>query len=101
VRELDLIRVKGKLQPVTIYELLRVETDGDKREEAVELVELFERGHQAYKQRYWGTAKKIFEDMLRRWPNDGPARLFLARCEEYLAEEPSADWDGVYVMTHK
>jgi len=82
VRELDLIRVKGKLQPVTIYELMRAETDVDKHREAVELIELFERGHQAYKQRYWGTAKKIFEDMLRRWPNDGPARLFHVRCEE-------------------
>ena len=101
VRELDLIRVKGKLQPVTIYELMRTEADVDRRKEAVELIELFERGHQAYKQRYWGTAKKIFEDMLGRWPNDGPARLFLARCEEYLSEEPAADWDGVYVMTHK
>ena len=75
--------------------------DVRQRKEAVELIELFERGHQAYKQRYWGTAKKIFEDMLCRWPNDGPARLFLGRCEEYLAVEPAADWDGVYVMTHK
>lgn len=101
VRELDLIRVKGKMEPVTIYELMRADTNADKRRDSVELIELFERGHQAYKQRYWGTAKKIFEDMLGRWPNDGPARLFLARCDEYLAEEPAADWDGVYVMTHK
>jgi len=101
VRELDLIRVKGKMEPVTIYELMRVETEAENRKDAIELIQLFERGHQAYKQRYWGTAKKIFEDTLGRWPNDGPARLFLARCEEYLAEEPAADWDGVYVMTHK
>jgi len=31
----------------------------------------------------------------------GPARIFLHRCEEYLAEEPEADWDGVYIMKHK
>jgi adenylate cyclase len=101
VRELDLIRVKGKMEPVTIYELLRVETDTEKKKDAVEHIELFERGRQAYKQRYWSTAKRIFEGILGRWPDDGPARLFLSRCEEYLAEEPAADWDGVYVMTHK
>lgn len=101
VRELDLIRVKGKLQPVTIYELMRADGDGNKRNELIELTDLFARGLQAYKQRYWGTGKKIFEDMLGRWPNDGPARIFLARCEEFLAEEPAADWDGVYVMKHK
>jgi len=101
VRELDLIRVKGKMEPVTIYELMRLDADGDQHKETIELIELFERGHQAYRQRYWSTAKKIFENMLTRWPNDGPTRLFLARCEEYLAAEPAPDWDGVYVMTHK
>ena len=42
-----------------------------------------------------------FEAFLKRWPDDGPAEVFRARCEEYLAEEPPADWDGVYVMKHK
>jgi adenylate cyclase len=101
VRELDLIRVKGKMEPVTIYELMGLETGADQHTETVELIELFERGHQAYRQRYWSTAKNIFENMLARWPNDGPTRLFLTRCEEYLAAEPAPDWDGVYVMTHK
>jgi adenylate cyclase len=101
VRELDLIRVKGKMEPVTIFELMHLDADADSHKETIELIELFERGHQAYRQRYWSTAKKIFENMLTRWPNDGPTRLFLARCEEYLAAEPAPGWDGVYVMTHK
>jgi adenylate cyclase len=101
VRELDLIRVKGKMEPVTIFELMRLDADADSHKETIELIELFERGHQAYRQRYWSTAKKIFENMLTRWPNDGPTRLFLARCEEYLTAEPAPGWDGVYVMTHK
>jgi adenylate cyclase len=98
VRELDLIRVKGKLQPVTIYEVLDVEVLGDAGKE---LVALFARGQTAYKQRDWRAAGQIFEQVLDRWPDDGPARIFLRRCEEYLAEEPEADWDGVYIMKHK
>jgi len=98
VRELDMIRVKGKLLPVTIYEVLDAIALG---RDGKELVELFARGHEAYKQRDWRTAGQAFEQALDRWPDDGPARIFLRRCEEYLAEEPEADWDGVYVMKHK
>lgn len=98
VRELDLIRVKGKLLPVTIYELMgRRETT----EDLIELAETFTNGHEAYKLRSWAEAKRWFEKALSRWPHDGPARVFLARCEEYLAEEPPADWEGIYVMKHK
>ena len=98
VRELDMIRVKGKLLPVTIYEVLDSEALGA---EGKELVELFARGQTAYKQRDWRAAGQAFEQILDRWPDDGPARIFLRRCEEYLAEGPEADWDGVYVMKHK
>jgi len=34
-------------------------------------------------------------------PHDGPSRVFLTRCEEYIAEEPPSEWDGVYAMKHK
>jgi len=97
-RELDLIRVKGKLQPVTIYEILPndVVNSGGR-----ELAALFEKGRAAYKARNWRAAKSSFEEALQRWPSDGPSKVFLARCEEYIAADPSADWDGVYVMTHK
>jgi len=101
IRELDLIQVKGKHLPVTIFEILTADISTDAGKESVELVELFGRGREAYKQRHWAIAKRIFDDVLRRWPNDGPARVFIARTEEYLAEEPAADWDGVYVMKHK
>jgi adenylate cyclase len=97
-RELDSIRVKGKLQPVTIYEIMSVEAakNGGK-----ELADLFRRGREAYKQRNWRAGKVAFEEVLHRWPEDGPSKVFVARCEEYLAEDPGKEWDGVYVMRHK
>ena len=98
MRELDLIRVKGKLLPVTIYEILnaKLANEGGK-----ELVKLFATGREAYKIRDWRAAKAAFEEALHRWPEDGPSKIFLARCEEYLKEGPEADWDGVYGMEHK
>jgi adenylate cyclase len=97
-RELDLIRVKGKSRPVVIYELLSnqaAQNDGQ------ELVELFSKGREAYKQRDWLAASEAFEQVLGRWPDDGPSRLFLSRCREYLNEEPAENWDGVYTMKGK
>ncbi len=97
-RELDLIRVKGKLQPVTIYEVLSA---GAAEQSGKELVELFDRGRESYKQQDWTAAKSHFENILRRWPDDTPSKIFLSRCDEYLVEKPATDWDGVYVMKHK
>lgn len=97
-RELDLIRVKGKLLPVTIYEILSAEAS---KNGGGDLVEAFRRGREAYKIRGWKAAKIAFEEVLHRWPDDKPSKVFLERCEEYLAEEPPEDWDGVYVMKHK
>jgi adenylate cyclase len=98
IREIDFIRVKGKTQPVTIFEILSDQAAGN---DGKSLVELFGRGREAYKARNWSAAKAAFEEALRRWPKDGPARVFLGRCDEYLAAGPGANWDGVYEMKHK
>jgi len=97
-RELDLIRVKGKTRPVTIYELLGPSNGaGDHGER----VARFARGRASYQQRQWREAIGIFQEMIERWPDDGPARIFIERCREYLHNDPGPEWDGVYTMTHK
>lgn len=97
-RELDLIRVKGKLQPVTIYELLGRRDGGGEMDE---LAATFAKGRALYQQRKWTEAQAVFEDILHRWPGDGPGRTYWKRCQDYLSEEPPSNWDGVFVMTHK
>jgi adenylate cyclase len=101
-REMDLIRVKGKLQPVTIYELVgsRGQLAGGAGDWPARL-EMFAQGRACYEQRRWVEARTIFEKLLECWPGDGPARTFSLRCREYASSEPQPDWDGVYVMTHK
>jgi adenylate cyclase len=101
-RELDLIRVKGKLQPVTLYELVaaRGTPEGD-APDLEEHLEFFAQGRACYRERRWQDAQIVFEKLLERWPGDGPARMYLNRCREYLVAGPEENWDGVYVMTHK
>jgi adenylate cyclase len=101
-RELDLIRVKGKSQPVTLYELVatRGTPEGD-APDVEERLEFFAQGRACYRERRWQDAQIVFERLLERWPEDGPARMYLNRCKEYLVAGPEENWDGVYVMTHK
>jgi adenylate cyclase len=101
-RELDLIRVKGKLQPVMIYELFARVSDLDGNlSETQALLQVFAGARNLYRERKWSEARKAFAEILERWPKDGPSLVYLKRCEEFLAEEPATDWDGVFVMTHK
>jgi adenylate cyclase len=103
-RELDLMRVKGKTQPVTIYELIgrRGELAVYGTPEEVRLrLQMFVEARELYRRRKWQSAQEKFQEMLDRWPTDGPARMYWKRCQEYLFDEPPSGWDGVFTMTHK
>jgi len=97
-RELDLIRVQGKLQPVTIYELVALRAAAVEHEERLNA---FARARAGYLRREWLEAQKLFQEVLDRWPDDGPARTYWKRCQDYLFDAPNENWDGVFVMTHK
>ncbi len=98
-RELDLIRVKGKLQPVTIYELIG--RNGDTTPQTSELLSRFAAARSLYRARSWEKAQQAFQSILETWPSDGPSRTYWKRCQEYLFDEPPLNWDGVFTMDHK
>jgi adenylate cyclase len=103
-RELDVIRVKGKLAPVTIYELIgkisEMQQDGAFADYAL-LLQEFREAHELYLQRKWSESQDAFQSILDRWPTDGPSRTYWKRCQDYLFDAPPAAWDGVFTMTHK
>lgn len=98
-RELDLIRVKGKLQPVRIYELIG--RSNEATPELQERLKSFAEGRALYQKRRWAEAQNTFQTILEKWPGDGPSRMYWKRCQEYLFDEPPSGWDGVFTMTHK
>ncbi len=97
-RELDLIRVKGKTQPVTIYQLLGRAGDGDGFRD---LLDRFHEALEAYRSGQWETAIGQFGEILKDYPDDGPTRVFVQRCWDLIEEPPEEEWDGVYVMKSK
>jgi adenylate cyclase len=103
-RELDLIRVKGKLQPVTIYELIGRAGQNSvygTPEDVRARISLFQQARLLYRKRQWAEAQKTFQIILDKWPDEGPSRTYWKRCQDYLFDEPSSGWDGVFTMTHK
>ncbi len=103
-RELDLIRVKGKLQPVAIYELIGRAAENcvyGTPDEVGQRIALFHEAHELYRKRRWEDAQRSFQIILDKWPDDGPSRTYWKRCQEYLFDEPPSGWDGVFTMTHK
>ena len=98
-RELDDVRVKGKHEPVRIYELIG--RPGDVDADALAAIQQFEAGLVSYRHRQWQAAIEAFTGVLRLRPTDAPSRLYLERCQAYQQTPPPDDWDGVYTMTHK
>jgi adenylate cyclase len=99
-RELDLIRVKGKKAGVKIHEIIAKKTDGI-GEEKQRLLETFNLGLEAYKNRRWEEGKAFFTEALAVEPSDGPSALYLERCAEFLLNPPQEDWDGIFTMRTK
>jgi len=98
-RELDWIRVKGKAQPVAIYELMGAA--GEMSELRRTLVARFAEGLALYRAMRWNEAAEVFRGALVVDGMDAPSKIFLNRCTHYRDHPPPADWDGVYVMTTK
>jgi adenylate cyclase len=98
-REIDRLRVKGKKEPVVVYELLA--RKGGLSPEQRRVTDIYMEGLQAYKRRDFKMAAAQFEAALALDPGDGPSRVYLARAKEYLVAPPPADWDGVYELKSK
>jgi adenylate cyclase len=99
-RELDRIAVKGKQQPVCVYEVIARRSDGVSPETTA-LIEEFARALALYQAARFQDALAAFQAIAARHPDDGPTALYVERCQEFLADPPPAGWDGVYRMKTK
>jgi adenylate cyclase len=96
-RALALIKVKGRSQPVRIYELLGPK--GAVEPARLERARAFERALDGLHARDFAGARDLFAPLARA--GDAAAEVYREVCERYLAEPPPADWDGSYRMTSK
>jgi adenylate cyclase len=100
IREVDLMRVKGKLQPVKVFEIL---DHHDKKTfpDMETVIDLTHKGITLYRQQRWHEAIDAFESALRLNRKDELCKLYVCRCHYFIENPPGENWDGVWVMTTK
>jgi adenylate cyclase len=94
-REIDCVRVKGKSQPATVFELLCRRTD-DAGGRAAHLAGAFTQAFMAYRRRRFADAISVLEAVNGTEGRDPAIAHFIARCQALVADPPAEGWDGVY-----
>lgn len=97
-RELDFITVKGKTEPVRIYEILQLKSKSS--EKLSDIKNLFETGLLFYRHKQWEKSEKYFMECYKKY-NDLPSKVFLSRILHFKITPPPAKWDGVFEMKVK
>jgi adenylate cyclase len=99
-RKLDLVRVKGKNEPVKLYELIASKSTVSSN--IKEATELYEEALRNYLNTEWIKAISLLEKSEKaKGKKDKACKQLIERCEFYKLNPPDKNWDGVYTRTHK
>jgi adenylate cyclase len=98
-REIDLVRVKGKHEPVAIFEPLG--WGGDVSAEMLGALRRHERALGMYRSQVWHEAARLFGELSESDPERKIYQIYLERIATFRANPPPIEWDGVYTHTSK
>ena len=98
-RELDLLIVAGKTEPIRVFELLGLA--GALPPAMADLRGVFADALAAYREGKWDVAERRFHDCLTLAPGDGPSKTFLERVAILRSTPLAADWNGIWGLDKK
>lgn len=98
-RELDLVRVKGKNEPVAIFEPLALERELDQASRA-ELAS-WQAALALVRSQQWDAAEAALDALRAQAPKRGLYALYLERIAHYRLQPPGEGWDGVTTFDTK
>ncbi len=96
LRRLDRLIVKGKTEPIVVFEVLG--RRGDVGDAALARIADFEHGLELHDARDFSAARAIF---LKLASADPPSRVYADRCDAYLETPPPAAWLGEFALKTK
>ena len=98
-RRIDRVVVKGKTEPVWIYEILDHLAEDDYPQLA-EFLDCYRSGQDEYARGHFEPALRAFERAAQLHPDDTTTSIYVSRCKA-LISNPPAEWDGVWRLTEK
>ena len=98
-RELDRVKVKGKDEPVDIFEPVGMEGQVDKK--VVDEIKLWHKALRAYRSQKWDEAEMELFNAQRMSPENKLYQLYFERIKQCRAEPPGENWDGVTAFKTK
>jgi len=99
-RKVDNVVVKGKTEPVGVYELLDYHTE-ESFPNMIEALGVFRDGMECYQNGSWEKGRILFEKALALNPQDKCAQLYIERCDHLIANVDPGLWDGIWILTSK
>lgn len=98
-RELGRFRLKGKIKPVAVHELICRIDEADQKQHAWCLS--FAEALEAFRKRLWDEAEEKFRLTREALGEDKASQFYLDLCEEYRNSPPEESWNGVVSMEQK
>ena len=100
IREIDLVSVKGRLEPLQIYEVFDADRHEQKQAKLQSRDNLGE-AIQLYRRQCWDDALERFENCETIGPEDPLVQIYINRCRHNGIQPPGPDWNGVHAFDHK
>ncbi len=91
LRQLDLVRVKGRKKPVAIYELLGMAPPDPV---LAGFLQLYHEGLELFRRQRWNDSINLFSRSLEFFPDDHHSRRYLKLARQYLFDPPGPEWLG-------
>jgi len=99
VRHLDLVVVKGKTEPMMVYEAMALRSRATPTQ--LRLAADYEAAHELYIRRDFVACTAACAEILARHSHDAPTQLLLNRSAGFITTPPPHGWAGEWVYTKK
>jgi len=98
-REIDRVRVKGKVEPVAIYQPQGLE--GQVEQSVIDENSIWKQVLRLYRAQDWDMAELQLINLKKTAHDAGLYNVYLGRIAHFRANPPGADWDGAFTFETK